>query len=289
MRKSSCTTWLVSIAGLAVAFAFGAVVQAQFGIIGRSLIALGVRDQLAELGIVRPLPPKQTVAPVELAPDAVPCPTGRILSLVVAGQSNAANAAPRSREPSDPRIVVFHRGRCWAGVDPLPGATGVGASIWTALAHLIVPKYDAIILAPAAVGGTPIDQFARGGHHHETVVMAATGLQKIGSPPSAILWQHGETDAMRGTPKDYYQTYLASLVSGLRRAGIIAPVLVARSSRCGAIYSPAVRAAQMEWPGPDTDLLGAAYRQDGCHFNNAGRHMAAKLWFDALQASNIIN
>ena len=249
-------------------------------------MATGARIHLAQIGWVRPLPPPEVIPLVPIAAAEVPCsslPRTRTVGLIVGGQTNAANGSATVPERARPGVYAVHEGRCYAISGPLPGGEGDGTSMWTLLADKIIGQglADSVILAPAVVGGTVIEAFARGGHHHEKVLAAATDLMRL-TMPTAFLWQHGETDGQRGTPEAYYRTYFDSMVAGLRSIGFKGPVLAAKSTRCRPTYSPAVRAVQEG--GPDTDVLADLFRSDGCHLNAMGRNAAADLWLQALVA-----
>ena len=98
----------------------------------------------------------------------VPCPkqTQRTAVLLIAGQSNAANnAAQRHGTRYPDRVLNFMGGRCYVAGSPLLGSTGFAGEYWTLMADQLIDAgaFDRVILAPVAVGGSNIAQWAKGG------------------------------------------------------------------------------------------------------------------------------
>ena len=215
----------------------------------------------------------------------------KALVLIALGQSNAGSHA--EKHGSDEFASVYHRGRCFDANDPLPGTTGAGASIWTALyGRLRAERPERrIVIAPLAIGGSEIAQWVEGGRIQDDLQELLRGLAFRGAHVSAILWQQGEADAQNGFPAGEYRQALLALRSQIDATGISAPLIVARSTICGqqppyeplrrAIVAAAAADARII-VGPDTDSLGTRFRYDSCHFNKLGRHAAAELWQEAL-------
>lgn len=223
-----------------------------------------------------------------------PGPSPRRLVLLAFGQSNAANSA-RGRHTAGRSVLNFHDGKCYAGEDPVPGATGTGGSAWNRLGDLLVAsgRYDNVVLASVAVDASAIAQWSPGGELHPRLLAALRGLRTHGLEPDRLLWQQGERDAQLGTDAKTYAARFARMLESLRKSGFTMPVHVARSSYCRGQGSEAVRAAQLEvldraagvLPGPYTDaLVAAGLRHDDCHFSAAGAEQQAALWRDALLA-----
>ena len=119
----------------------------------------------------------------------------------------------------------------------------------------------------------------------------ARGLHAAGLAPTLVLWQQGEADARAGTPPASYQQGMRSVAGRLQAAGIAAPLVLAQSTLCRNEPSAPLRAAIVQLAstdsrfrlGPDTDTLaGAPYRNDGCHFAEAGLQAAAERWAQTL-------
>ena len=196
------------------------------------------------------------------------------------------------REPAT--VTVSNGVNCIGTGDPLPGATGRHRSIWTQLrAQLRTRGYAReLVFVPIAVEATTIDDWTRETSPlRQLLQVALADISKSRLKIDAVLWQQGEADARVGTSARDYALRLQQLVLLLRAFGVEAPILLARSTRCGASKGAAeVRAAVTGLAqtrtdlllGPDTDELGADLRIDGCHFTRAGLAAAAALWADAL-------
>ena len=220
----------------------------------------------------------------------------RPLVLLVLGQSNAGNHG----EPlpgGSPAVRVMNAGACSFSVDPLPGATGRGGSVWSLLpAALAAGRLGRpVLLQILAVDGTTVDDWVRHGSplrqrlQDTLAANAATGMA-----PDLILWQQGEADASAGTSPAHYTARLQGLSQQLRNAGVSAPMLLALSTVCRSAPDAALRqviadlTSRVRGPslfaaGPDTDRF-APERHDGCHFSVAGRQQAAALWAQVILA-----
>lgn len=214
-------------------------------------------------------------------------PDARRRLVIVLGQSNAASHASGRDHHA---IEVLAGGRCVAAPDPLPNTTGPGASLWTALDRLAsAAGHGRVVYAPLAVASTRIGHWLTPGELRERLAALLAQARASGLPVAAVLWQQGEADA--ATPALAYREGLLELRGILDRAGIEAPLIVAKSTSCRGRRSEAVRAAidaavaadDRIWAGPDTDLLGAPLRTaNGCHFNAEGREAAARAWLPHL-------
>jgi hypothetical protein len=152
-----------------------------------------------------------------------------------------------------------------------------------------------LLWAPLAVGATAIARWTRPDPVHERLVSHLLALQAAGLRVEHVVWQHGESDARDGTEAADYLRGLHALRALLDAHGVSAPMFVARSSFCrtagtGAIgralerHEASLSAARIQ-PGPDTDALrDDADRRDACHFTDAGRRRAARLWVEVLAA-----
>jgi hypothetical protein len=71
-------------------------------------------------------------------------------------------------------------------------------------------------LVPCAVGGTSIDQWARGGKLYDEAVRRAKVALKHGRL-AGILWHQGESDSGTSAKREAYASKLERLISDLRR------------------------------------------------------------------------
>lgn len=238
-------------------------------------------------------------------PTGPACPSmGAPVIVLVMGQSNAASHAERvpvagasGSTPLPQPVPVWRDGRCVLAADPLPGTTGEGASLWTALADTwpaLWPQHQ-VVLAPLAVENTRLAAWVGPGRLRDELDRHLADVARSGWPVGAVLWQQGEADMVAGTPANQYLRELAALRERLDAHGLHAALVVARSTHCrhdgtGALHRALLRlhatdAIDRVLPGPDTDrLTGAARDAGGCHFSAAGRLQAAQAWSQQLQA-----
>jgi hypothetical protein len=217
----------------------------------------------------------------------------RVMVALVFGQSNAANYG-ESRRTAGPKIQVLHNRKLARASDPLPGANGVGGSVWTRLGDKILAAgyYDRVIFVPAAYGGSEIaDWQPEVKKHFKLIESAIDSTHGTGLRFTHLFWHQGESDnALDIGPAEYRARFL-NIMRAIREAGVDAPVFVAVATRCGDYgENKDIRWAQRDvvnhdlriWQGPDTDALGPAFRHDGCHFSTRGLDAHAELWLEYL-------
>lgn len=220
--------------------------------------------------------------------------------LLVLGQSNAANAGSEKYTSPCAQTQNFYNGNLFPLSDPLLGSNGDGGSVWSRLGQQLIENNFAghVIVAPAAVGGTRIEQWIQGGDLHHLIVETVASLQSKNLKVTHVLWHQGESNhsALNTliTPTQNAQLYQQNfyvLVQQLRALGIDAPVFPAMTSRCGSTPSDtALISAQHKlannslgiFNGPNTDILDNEYRSDNCHFNGLGLKTHAILWANAI-------
>lgn len=229
---------------------------------------------------------------------AQPCqgPTGRRLVVLALGQSNAGNHGAETEPPArgdGPAVTVFSNGRCGRSGDPLAGGTGQHRSIWSRLEAQLERRGLPLelVVALLAVDSTTIDDWTRDSSPlkaeltHLLQSLVASSLK-----PDLVVWQQGESDARQGTSMTDYERRFEKLLAQLRGAGVQAPVLMARSTRCRNQTGQAVIDAQARLAqrhallqiGPDTDALAGDLRHMDCHFSRSGLDAAASAWADAI-------
>ncbi len=223
----------------------------------------------------------------------VQCPkqTPRTAVLFIAGQSNAANnAAQRHATRYPDRVLNFMGGRCYVAASPLLGATGFAGEYWSLMADQLIDAgaFDRVILAPVAVGGSNIAQWAKGGALNISMIPLVQDLVTH-YRVTHVLWHQGESDfALKTDPARYKEQFL-SFADTLRANAVDAPVFVSTATRCLTGWSDLnpIRAAQHALAsiepgfkaGVDTDLLLAAQdRYDDCHMADSGEVKTAKAW-----------
>ena len=170
--------------------------------------------------------------------------------------------------------------------------------MWSRLAESIAERSPSggIILSVLGVDASSVSDWTRDGPLSDRLRDLLDALRRDQVRVSAVLWQQGEADARAGVSAEQYAAALGILIRRLRDGGIVAPVLLGRSTRCRNSGNNEVRkgvalAAAREvgvFLGPDTDALGDDYRSDGCHFNGAGLDSAADAWRKALVEREIV-
>lgn len=142
--------------------------------------------------------------------------------ILLIGQSNMAGRG-KPLEDQDKtahlRVLVLNQARAWVpAVDPLhfdkPGVVGVG--LGTTFGKTIADADPSVTigLVPAAFGGSPIKDWAKGAKHYEAAVVRAKAALRDGTL-AGILWHQGESDAAPEKAA-LYQANLDQLVKNLR-------------------------------------------------------------------------
>jgi hypothetical protein len=231
-------------------------------------------------------PPRATVV-------AIPARPERVMVALVFGQSNAANYG-ESRRQAGPKVFSLNGARLLRAADPLPGANGVGGSVWTRLGDKLIAagRYDRVIFVPAAAGGSEIAEWQpEVKKHFKLVESAINSAHARGLRFTHLLWHQGESDAALLIHPTDYRLRFQNVMRGIREAGVDAPVFVAVATRCGGYpENKDIRWVQRDlvnhdlriWQGPDTDVLGPEFRHDGCHFSTLGLDAHAELWVEFL-------
>lgn len=273
-------------------------VAARRGVAGMAAMMVALSGlALAPIGVQalrHPHPPPQWALAPAKGPPCPAWPDGAPVMVLVMGQSNAASHAQVALPRPGP-VPVWREGSCRLAGDPLPGTTGTGASVWTAMAPAWSRRWPGrpVVLAPLAVEGTRMAQWVAPGPLHELLRAHLRDVAASGWPVAAVLWQQGEADMLDGTPAHAYGTGLAALRAQLDAHGITAPLFIATSTYCRGVGTGAIRRAlarlhatgalERVQPGPDTDALPPEARADGCHFSAQGRRQAAAAWAEALR------
>jgi Carbohydrate esterase, sialic acid-specific acetylesterase len=214
--------------------------------------------------------------------------------ILALGQSNAANFGPRASSiRSRPAVVNFFDGSCYAAEDPLLGADGEGASVWTLVGDrlIAVGDFDHVVLATFALASTSIEAWTQQQYFSRRLARIVGDLKASRLEPTMIFWFQGEADNQARTTANDYARRFETLSRAIRARGLVAPIYVSRTSICQIPASAELRVAHEKVlridgvkAGPDTDALGYESRWDGCHFSDEGLERLARLWVDAVRA-----
>jgi Carbohydrate esterase, sialic acid-specific acetylesterase len=232
---------------------------------------------------------------------SVPCQVDKRTAVIVTlGQSNAANyALARYTAKHDVRNFDLYNGHCYKAEDPLLGASGALGNFAGPLADLLIERglYTRVIIAPIAMGGSTVEEWADEGVFNRRILVLIRRLFDASLTPTAILWHQGEGNSGVGDSHGrQYRKNLLEVIATFREYGISAPFFVALATKCGGYPTPSghnIREGQAStvnrldnvFLGPDTDTLGDEYRgKEHCHFNGAGLLRHAAMWADVLQA-----
>ena len=228
-----------------------------------------------------------------------PCPAqdARTAVIFVAGQSNVANSAElRQTTVFGDRVVAFFEGACSIASSPLLGATAIEGESLTRMADELLRsgRFDLVVLAPVAVGGTEIARWVEG--DLAPVLRQALEAVQARYKVTHAIWHQGETDADNGTSAADYRRRFDTLLARWRAQGLTAPVLVSVTTRCDPAWRPdnPVAQAQRSLPDParglylgadsDAQLSAAELIGGECHHNAQGQAHLAKLLASALLA-----
>ena len=141
--------------------------------------------------------------------------------ILIAGQSNAANSGAQRHNTRHPdRVLNFAGGRCYIAASPLLGSNGFAGEYWTLLADQLIDAgtFDHVILAPLAVGGSKVEQWAKGGALNATMIPLVQDLTTR-YRVTHVLWHQGEADFALKTDPALYKEYFLSFVESLRANG----------------------------------------------------------------------
>ena len=116
----------------------------------------------------------------------------------------------------------------YRAIDPLPGASNNGASVWARLGDKLVELgfCHSVIFVPIALGGTFIRDWATGGGYY-CLMFAVHRLRLAQLKIDMLCWHQGEADAnlTNMTAREYRALFL-SIVRALRYERVSAPIYV---------------------------------------------------------------
>lgn len=230
-----------------------------------------------------------------------PCPQQdpRTAVIFIAGQSNVANYGEKRQATAfGDRVVAFFNGACTIAASPLLGADSHEGESLTPMADELIRsgRFDRVVLAPVAVGGTEIARWVDG--DLAPVLRQALDAVQARYKVTHAIWHQGENDALKGVSAADYRRSFDELLGRWRAQGLTAPVFISVTTRChpGWMADNPVAQAQRGlpdparglYPGPDTDTLlsTSELRGGACHHNVKGQAQMAKLLAAALLAVN---
>lgn len=222
------------------------------------------------------------------------------ITLLVVGQSNAANAGYEKYYAKCDKILNFYQGKYHQAKDPLQGANGITGCVWGRLATKLKENNfaDTIIIAPAAIGATKIEAWIPGGEYHFFLDEAISYLEDANLPVDFVLYHQGESNNhyfnQDISPEENAESYKSNfyiLTDYFRSRQVNCPILIAQATHCAdATLDSLLNFTQKNlaadsldiFAGPNTDSLGNEYRYDNCHFNAFGLDKHAEMWVDNL-------
>lgn len=250
-------------------------------------------------------------------------PAVRNLVLISAGQSNNSNITPSAYTATNASAIdnlAICLGPLYKAVDPLmctsngPSPYTGNISLRVADALITAGKFDRVIIASAAIGGSDIAQWSTGILASRLPVtlrrLADLGIVPGTNVTFAIMIELGEQDGGEGTTQANYVAGFNILVANTAAAGFSGRWFVARNTLNNGSTSATIQAAQWLttpsgvinngtgiWKGADGDSLvgnicvgSVNCRQaDNTHFSNAGAASwatdATYGWIQAMHAS----
>ncbi|KAK3007695.1 hypothetical protein RJ639_013304 [Escallonia herrerae] len=227
---------------------------------------------------------------------------------ILAGQSNMAGRGgvvnniwdgfvpPESR--SNPAILRLSSQLEWEEAhEPLHGdidvrkTCGVGPGM--AFANDLLekaPGFEGVSLVPCAVGGTSINEWARGTRLYKDLVTRARAAVEGGGKIRAILWYQGERDTVNQEDAEAYKDKLKELIVNLRAElhFPLLPVLQVGLASGQGPFLETVREAQLEIDLPNVvyvDAKGLELERDGLHLTTTAQVCLGEMLADAFLRS----
>jgi hypothetical protein len=253
-------------------------------------IVLGSLDEVLSEGF-------KDTAHKQSMPVSGPNQRERTAVIIVLGQSNAANHG-EGHYVSTESVANFnvYDGHCYHAADPLLGASGLGGNFATRFGDIVIRRglFDRLIIAPIAMAGSTVEQWADEGHYNRLIMALIRRLYNTSLTPDFIFWQQGVGNVGAGDIAGrIYRKNILEVVRTFRSFSIDAPFFIALESG-KAVNDPdalnirsgqrgAVSAGIGTFLGPDIDLIEQDHRRDGCHFKESGLQIVATMWADVLR------
>lgn len=241
---------------------------------------------------------------------AIPLPQLYRDIFIVAGQSNASGRGTNNQSYSHATLSagLFGNDYVWKNLaDPTDSATGqidtvssdgaaAAGSLWPLLATLIMSDQNATVaFVPCAKGGTSITAWLPGANHQDRTTLYGSMVFRAGQVGQikAVLWWHGETDAIAAMSQATYNGHLDTIANAIQAdMGVkLMPCLLQNSSGITDVDEQKIRDATSEaWGDNANVLIGPDFSDiasdDTFHLmTNAKLQLAADRWFVALETA----
>lgn len=228
----------------------------------------------------------------------VPNVTDKTIVAFVFGQSNSANGAGERFQANSKNVFNYFDNHYYIATDPLLGATGNAGSMWTITANKLIEKNiaDKIILIAAGVGGTSVKLWRNGGELNKMLENRLKETQGNNIQITHFLWHQGESD--NGIYESEYENGLTEVITLTQRYYPNSKFFVSQASaHCpntssdDGFSSASILKSQRDvtklknvFLGPNTDLINANDRWDGCHLSGRGVEKASNDWVKLIQS-----
>ncbi|KAL2939317.1 hypothetical protein RDABS01_000149 [Bienertia sinuspersici] len=148
----------------------------------------------------------------------------------------------------------------------------------------------ALGLVPCAIGGTAINEWARGTPLYNNMVKranVAVAKGGDGSEIKALLWYQGESDTLTEVDADAYKKRMEKFISDVRKdlhLPMLPIIQVALASGLDEKFTEKVREAQLEIEIPNVvcvDAKGLDLQDDNLHLSTKGQVQLGQMLADA--------
>jgi len=223
----------------------------------------------------------------------IPAPaiTDKTIVAFVFGQSNSANSGGERFQANSDNVFNYFDNHYYIASDPLLGASGNAGSMWTITANKLIQKKiaDKVILIAAGIGGTSIKQWRNGGDLNGMLDNRLKEAKENHIHITHFFWHQGESD--NGTYESEYKNGLTEVIQLTQHYYPDAKFFVSQASaHCPNTSSDTILKSQREitklnnvFMGPNTDLISANDRWDGCHLSGRGVEKASNAWVKLIQ------
>jgi hypothetical protein len=234
-------------------------------------------------------------------------PSERTLVLIGTGQSLAANTSGALYTVTNgSKVDNFNicDGAAYDCAGELLGCSGdvsLGpGNVLPRIADKLIDgdKFDRVIIASIAIGGTSIAQWATGEYETRHLVTMRRLASRSITPATpgvtfAALWMHGEAEAALSTTTQQYEDRWAIVRANLLAAGFSGRMFIPTETMNGGSVYAAVQTAQaairdgsVTFSGGNLDAdVSSGSREGGTHLNAGSAATAATSIYNAMVAS----